>query len=721
MTITAPMPNPNAPLKQRKSSGVITTCHLVVLVLGTSLSIPSSAAILNLMPVPASVVQGEGRLDLPSDTVPISLSGPASQRIIPGVSRALRRWEERTGVTFARTPEGAYAFVPAGSTAKVTIAFETASAPLPQLGDDESYSLTIDSQQARLRAATDVGILRGLETLLQLLQVDSKGWSLPTVTIQDRPRFPWRGLMIDVARHWQPMEVVKRNLDGMALVKLNVLHLHLSEDQGFRIESKTHPELQRRGSDGHYFTQDEIREIISYAADRGIRVVPEFDIPGHATSWVVSHPELASAPGPYVIERKWGVCDPVLDPTNEAVYALLNDVLGEMAALFPDPYFHIGGDENNGKQWSANAHIQAFIQEHGLKNNAGLHAYFNRRVRDILAPHGKKLVGWDEILHPDLPKDAIIHSWRGPEGLADAATQGFSTILSNGYYIDLCFPASDHYLNDPLPAGTPLNAEQAARVLGGEATMWSEWVTPETIDSRIWPRTAAIAERLWSPREVNDVPSMYRRLAVVSQRLEEAGLQHERNRLPMIRRLAGDGASAADIQNLVTFIDALEPVKRYERNHQQPNFRQYTPLNTFADCARPESDSAREFAVQEKLFLAFAAKGSALTPEEKKQQFFAFTAMKRQLEAWREAGIGTAYFFGHRPEAGGGGRLARALTDITEAGLTALAALQSGAPRPEEDWRARQLAALERASEKSDAVELPAIASIRRLVAAVPQ
>ncbi len=193
---------------------------------------------------------------------------------------------------------------------------------------------------------------------------------------------------------------------------------------------------------------------------------------------MTAYPELASAPGPYAIERKWGVFDPVLDPTNEQVYTLLDGFLGEMAALFPDEYLHLGGDENNGVQWSANAKIQSFIREHQLKDNAGLHAYFNGRVHAILAKHGKKMIGWDEIMHPDLPAGSVVHSWRGPDGIAAATAQGFATILSNGYYIDLNYPTVDHYLNDPVPAGTKLTAGQQKLVLGGEATMWAEWVTP---------------------------------------------------------------------------------------------------------------------------------------------------------------------------------------------------------------------------------------------------
>src|SRR5204863_3755159 len=185
-------------------------------------------------------------------------------------------------------------------------------------------------------APTVVGALHGLETLLQLIDADRDGYYLPGVSIQDQPRFPWRGLLIDVGRHYEPMEVLKRNLDAMAAVKLNVLHWHLTEDQGFRIESKKFPELTGLGSDGLYYTQDQAREIIAYARERGIRVVPEFDMPGHVQSWLVGYPELGSAPGPFEVARKWGVMDATFDPSNEKVYKFLDVFIGEMAKLFPD-------------------------------------------------------------------------------------------------------------------------------------------------------------------------------------------------------------------------------------------------------------------------------------------------------------------------------------------------------------------------------------------------
>ena len=322
--------------------------------------------------------------------------------------------------------------------------------------------------------------------------------------------------MIDSGRHFMPIDVIQRNLDGMEAVKLNVFHWHLSEDQGFRVESKAFPLLHEKGSNGQYYSQQQIRDVIWYARDRGIRVVPEFDMPCHTTSWFVGYPNLASGPGPYKIEERWGVLDPAMDPTRESTYQFLDRFLGEMTSLFPDAYFHIGGDECDGKEWDANPKIQAYIHSHGLKDNAALQSQFTARLQKLVAAHHKIMEGWDEVLQPDTPREVVIQSWRGPAGLAAAARQGNRALLSNGYYIDLNQPASYHYLIDPLGGdGASLTPEQKARVLGGEATMWSEFVTPENVDSRIWPRTAAIAERLWSPQEIRDVPSMYERLAVV--------------------------------------------------------------------------------------------------------------------------------------------------------------------------------------------------------------
>jgi hexosaminidase len=537
----------------------------------------------NLMPVPASVRFKTGRLAI-DKSFTIATRGHQDSRLLAAINRAARRLEGRTGVEFARGLTGDAA------AASLVVECAGAGRTVPSVDENESYSLEVSDKQATLKAATVIGALRGLETFLQLLDGDREGHFIPSVEIQDKPRFPWRGLLIDVARHYEPMEVLKRNIDAMAAVKLNVLHWHLTEDQGFRIESKKFPKLHTMGSDGNFYTQDEAREIIAYARERGIRVVPEFDLPGHATSWLVGHPELGSAPGPYTIERRAGIFEPALDPTREEVYKFLDTFFGEMAALFPDAYLHIGGDENEGKQWDRNPQIQAFMKQKNIKDNHALQTYFNQRLLVILKKHGKRMMGWDEIFQPDLPKDVVIHSWRGSAALAEAARRGYDGILSNGYYIDLIFPTSQHYANDPLPADSTLTETEAAHILGGEATMWSEWVTHETIDSRIWPRTAAIAERLWSPRHVTDVEDMYRRLAVLSMQLEELGLTHEKNQAMMLRRLA----RGREIAPLQTLVSVVEPVKQYRRYQQRPQ-TMLSPLTGLIDAARPDSDAARRF------------------------------------------------------------------------------------------------------------------------------
>lgn len=535
------------------------------------------------MPVPASMEIQAGRFQLqPSFTV--SLRGADSPRLLPALQRALWRLDRRTGLRRGKS-------VQVSESAKTSWVVKTQESAKLELGEDESYSLQITPGQINLEAQTDLGALHGVETLLQLLSADSTGWYFPCVTIKDQPRFPWRGLLIDVCRHFMPMEVIKRNLDGMALVKMNVLHLHLSEDQGFRVESKKFPELTRLGSNGDYFTQDQIREIIEYANLRGIRVVPEFDIPGHATSWLVSHPELASAPGPYQIEKGFGVFDPTFDPSKEETYTFFQTFFTEMAALFPDAYLHIGGDENNGKQWDGNPKIQTFKKKNGLKDNHELQRYFNERIQKILTQNGKRMVGWDEILVEGISKDIVIQSWRGKEALAQAAKNGYQVMLSNGWYIDLCQPASYHYLNDPLPADLGLSEAEQKNVLGGEATMWAELVTPENVDTRIWPRTAAIAERLWSPAAVTSVNDMYRRLEGVSLRLEETGLTHLKNREMMLRRIT----NGQEIYPLASLLNYVEPLKIYQRHAQGIPYSTDLSLTRLPDVAIPDPKAVRDF------------------------------------------------------------------------------------------------------------------------------
>jgi hexosaminidase len=458
------------------------------------------------------------------------------------------------------------------------------------LGEDESYHLTVSPQSVSLTAPNPLGILHGLQTFLQLVKSSPQGFVVPAVVIDDQPRFPWRGLMLDAGRHFMPLDTVRQTLDGMEAVKLNVFHWHLSEDQGFRVESKTFPLLQEKGSDGLFYTQDEIRGILAYARDRGIRVVPEFDMPGHAGAWFVGYPNLASGTGPYHIERKWGIFDPAMDPTRESTYAFIDRFFAEMTALFPDAYFHIGGDECNGKEWDASPRIQQFKRDHNLKDNAALQAYFTSRVQKLVTKRKKISIGWDEVLQPDTPRDVMIQSWRGPDSLADAARRGYRGILSWGYYLDLNQPAAQHYSVDPMAGAANMTSEQQSHILGGEAAEWTEYITPEIASFRIWPRAAVIAERLWSPRDTTDVASMYARLPIVAQDLGYTGIPFRAAKGQMLERLAGNENLAA----LKVLASVVEPPKEYAREELR-SYDLYTPLNRMVDAVPAESDTARIF------------------------------------------------------------------------------------------------------------------------------
>lgn len=538
-----------------------------------------------LIPFPEKATFSNGKFLLSKD-FGFSISGNPDIRLFDASNRFMLRLDGRTGLFFNQW------ITPALNPASAKLAIQVNRPGAVKLGEDESYSLDITSEKVVLKAETDLGAMHGLETLLQLLSADNNSYYFPTCNIQDKPRFEWRGLMIDAGRHFMPVEVIKRNIDGIAAVKMNVLHLHLTEDQGFRIESKVFPKLHEMGSDELYYTQDQIRDIIQYANNRGIRVIPEFDMPGHATSWVVGYPELASAPGPYSIERRFGVFDPTIDPTRASTYEFLDKFLGEMAGLFNDEYMHIGGDENNGRQWTNNADIQAFMKANNIKDNHSLQAYFNRRLLTILDKYGKKMIGWDEIMQPELPKNAVIQSWRGKAGLTAAAKAGYKVLLSNGYYIDLMQTVKDHYLNDPLPAGIDLTDDQKQLIMGGEATMWAELVTWETVDSRIWPRTAAIAERLWSPANITNLDNLYQKLDVISLQLEELGLTHRKNIDVILRGLC----KCDNTQPLYNLVKILEPVKFYERaGSKDVPYRSLSPYTRMVDAAQADAPDARKF------------------------------------------------------------------------------------------------------------------------------
>ncbi|WKK66981.1 beta-N-acetylhexosaminidase [Lutimonas zeaxanthinifaciens] len=550
---------------------------------------------ISLMPWPEQVEVKVNGFKIGND-FSIYIHGDVSEtsRIYKAAVRFIRHTTDKTGVFVSQgfpntdniTSESATLNIHFDQEAKV------------EQGIDESYKLSVGSESIEIQAATDIGAMHGLSSLLQLIEAQGGHYEFKGVEIQDSPRFVWRGLMMDVSRHFMPVDVVKRNLDAMALVKLNVFHWHLSDDQGFRIETKSLPELHEKASDGLYYTQEEIKDIVRYADDRGIRVIPELDVPGHGTAFLTAFPEFGSKEGmTYSVERNSGIFDPTLDPTNEKVYEFMDVLFKEVTTLFPDVYFHIGGDENAGRHWDENPKIQQFMKENNLKDNHELQTYFNIKLQKILEKYGKSLMGWEEIMTENMPKTALIHSWRGVnegmepgESLVKAVKNGYQTILSNGYYIDLMLSVEEHYVVDPMPA-VELTKEESDRILGGEATMWAELVTPLTVDSRIWPRTAAIAERFWSPQEVRDLESMHNRLEVVNRYLELIGIRNQQVQEYLLRNIS----NYQDTHALRQLVNISEPFEIYSRNAGGTQYQTYSPFTLFADACTADAKDKRKF------------------------------------------------------------------------------------------------------------------------------
>jgi len=640
---------------------------------------------LAMMPMPAHVVPGEGEFPI-NGNFGIALEGYKEPRLERARQRFLNTLSRETGIPLWREAS----FNPPNFIVRTG----GPSASVQQLGEDESYHLEITSTGAQLTAANPIGVIRGLQTFLQLVRITPTSFTVPAVIIDDNPRFPWRGLLIDSGHRFIPISAIKRNLDGMEAVKLNVFHWRFADNQGFHIESKQFPLLQEKGSGGFYYSQDEVREVIAYARDRAIRVVPEFDMPCHTTSWFIGYPELASSHD-----------DPshssAMDPTRKETYRFLARFIKEMADLFPDSFFHTGGDECDAKEWETNPHIKEFMQLHGISDAAGLQLLFTTRIHVILASHKKIMEGWDEVLQPNTPKDVVIQSWRGLDSLAEAVRKGHQSVLSSGYYIDLNQSAAEHYMVDPLGVGTAtLTPAEKARVLGGEATMWTDIVSDENMDNRIWPRTAAIAERLWSPQALQEIDSMYQRLAIVSQKLTYYGLRHRLITDEMLERMSGE----PDPVPLKVLAAVVQPPRMYERQDLR-SYTDFTPLNHLDDAVPPESDTAREFNAIAKRIVAGKA-----SPQDWRQAQEWLT-LWRDNDAKLEPLLARSYLTQELAP------LSRNLSQVAEIGLQALNDLRENRV-VSRDIRQRNIDFL-KGSEKPQAVLLLMIApSVEMLVQA---
>ena len=495
------------------------------------------------------------------------------------------------------------------------------------VGADESYKLAVTPSGINIEAPNDLALMRALATLRQLVVEERGHFALAATSIEDRPTFAWRGLMIDPARHFLPISLLKRNIDAMELTKLNVLHLHLSDNEGFRIESKVLPALTGKGSEGQFYTQNEMRELIRYAAERGVEIVPEFDMPSHCLSWLAGYPEISSSkgnfePGPMryegmtpqstladlnYFENHAGI--PTMDPTREVTYELIDKLIAEMASLFPSPYIHIGADENNGVIWIKNPEIAAYMKEHGYADAPALQAYFVGRVKQIVERHGKKMAGWEEAYAGEQSSNTLFEVW-SMEPKSDLTkvpmSHGNHIIIANGFYLDIYFPAHVHYLN-PVMAK---DATAANAPWGGEGAIWTEMVDPTNFDTRVWPRMGVIAERLWTGGNNLDADRMYPRMFALNRQLaSEAGLTSISFYQEKVRE-AAKGGSTAPIE---TLLGTLAQLTGYQRNAAQVlrsiqtgNWKQ--SFNRVSDYLPIDSESRYSFRMAVQSYLATSSK-----------------------------------------------------------------------------------------------------------------
>jgi hexosaminidase len=655
------------------------------------------AAKLNLMPLPSSVQIGQGEFKLDGH-FHAGFSGSHDARLDAALDRFLVRLDRQCG-GIRRAQHDAKDSDPL----TLTLTVAGPGGAIQGLDEDESYKLNVTPAGATLTAATDVGAMHGLETYLQLVTTQNDACSLPAVTIDDAPRFAWRGFELDVVRHFEPISVIERTLDGMAVAKLNVFHWHLSDDQGFRAESKKFPKLTEVASNGQFYTQDEMRHIVEYARARGIRVMPEFDVPGHTASWVVAYPELGDGRSvkhvPQVYEE-YATNQGELDPTKESTYKFLDTFVGEMGEIFPDAYFHIGGDEVDGTGWKSSPSIQAFMQKKGFKTKDELQAYFNQRLLPILKKHGKKMVGWDEILNPALPKDIMVQSWRGEESLSTGAAQGYTGILSAPYYLDGQKTSAEMYLADPIPADTKLTPDQQKLIIGGEICMWAEQINQDTVDSRVWPRSMAVAERFWSPQGDRDVADMYRRLRAASLELEDVGLTHISGPEKMRRSIV----DSTNPEALNVLASVIEPVSFGEREDTQRTDA-LTTLNRLVDSVVADPPARQEIAAE--VDSVVSGKGGKAAAIRLRERFLEWQRIAPELLALTQKS----------DRLSDAGPRMQQLAALASVGLESLAYLDAHAAPPT-GWLDKQKAVLKDAAQPSAYVRFVFLDSLEKLATA---
>ncbi|HEY4389663.1 MAG TPA: beta-N-acetylhexosaminidase [Ktedonobacteraceae bacterium] len=507
--------------------------------------VPLDRPELSILPQPASIVRDEGYFQLTQDTVIVT--DQETQAI---------------GTLLASTLEPAFGFLPGVLTGEHPDLATISLGVDPQLAHLglEGYTLKVTADQVTVRAAHPAGVFYASQTLRQLLPVEifsstpaRQTWTIPAVSIEDFPRFSWRGCMLDSARHFIPKQEMFKLIDVLALHKMNMLHLHLTDDQGWRIEIKKYPRLtevgayrretvighagQPQGYDGTphggFYSQEDLREIVAYATARSITVVPEIDMPGHAQSAVAAYPELGVLGAPVELATTWGIHPYLYNPTEE-VLQVLKDILTEVMAIFPGPFIHAGGDEAIKDQWKASPQVQARIKALGLKDEDELQSWFLSQIGTFLAENNRRLLGWDEILEGGLPSGATVMSWRGIEGGIAAAQSHHDVVMTPTSFAYLDYyqsndpaeplaiggylPVDKVYAFDPIP--TVLTPEQAQHILGAQCNLWSEYVpTTAHLEYMLFPRIIALSEVVWTPKERLDFSDFRGRLAVHEARL----------------------------------------------------------------------------------------------------------------------------------------------------------------------------------------------------------
>ena len=431
----------------------------------------------------------------------------------------------------------------------------------------ESYNLKIDPQGIDIIGSDYAGIFYGLQTLVQILETTkiNNSTAVTSVLIEDRPRFRWRGMLLDVGRHMFPADFIKRYIDIIAAHKMNVFHWHLTEDQGWRVPIKKYPKLKdiaawrKETLVGHYrdkphqfdgkpyggfYTEEEITDIIDYASDRSVTIVPEIEMPGHATAALSAYPQLSCTGGPHEAETIWGVHKEVYCAGNEETFDFLENVLEEVSQVFPGPYIHIGGDECPKTRWAECEKCQKRITDEGLKDEHELQSYFIKRIEKILEKFGKRLVGWDEILEGGLAPNAVVHSWRGMDGGIEAANAGHEVIMSPTTHAYFDYYQSEDRENEPLaiggylplskvyefePVPDKIDSDKRHLILGGQANLWTEYIpTAKQAEYMLLPRVCALAEAVWSPKNKKDYAGFIDRLGDHLKRLDRKNLNYRK-------------------------------------------------------------------------------------------------------------------------------------------------------------------------------------------------